>query len=615
MNFHSIFLIIIVMVVLTTPMIQTADADPVTFTPVSFHHNLGVGHDFWTIYHPSFYEGAYLSPLGEPTYWSVNGTSVTVSFPDTPDPSVIGLGNWLAAGMYVMGFDSSHTGEDATDWGYYTVLVLEENGDLYLDVGIYAMREWDPQGLVTNICSKTWLIGGLDHSTPVTLTTMWTGARYVDWSLTISGTLYDPIDSVFDMSGEDDPTPTFQVGLYNLESWKTPTWNPYDKCYYFQFGFASPYPAQQTGWSIKLKDPQYNVNSVWFYALKAKSIGGYNAFVDYVWKWGGKDHPGIAAEPEQKGVTFHWTGYDSPDNTVLWDFLPGGGYCPFVSVWNSTNFALTNNVLPRSELSNGADVEDYYRLEQAPVPKSGKYSLLLSEFESEHSYFDQAQLFAVDHSSDLKIAFTPTGELLTYKNPVPPISAIDDDGASRLNEISLMDGNVSDPVTYFQGYPGDYLILNFGQVNSENAKLIVRDDMKKQIECILVQVKDGNGAWQTVETLVPRAYWSVEAVNLSPYVVQGQNLWVRLYWKYPHRLDFVGLDTTPQDNYEIRYGNLVSATHSTQGDVKPLLLYSDNLHTELVPGQQIQLEFTLPNNSRPAGTYVFYTKGHYYTIP
>lgn len=291
-----------------------------------------------------------------------------------------------------------------------------------------------------------------------------------------------------------------------------------------------------------------------------------------------------------------------------------GGGCPYVSAWNGSQYVLDNNILPYSELSKGVDVEDYYRLEQSLVPKNGKHSLIISEFESEHSYIDQVKLLAVDHDSDVNTAVTLGGAILTYKNPVAPLSAVDNNGTNRLGEISFTDGIVSDPATYFFGEPGDYLILNFGQIDSDNAKLILRDDMYKYKQCIEVQVKDSNDNWQTVEVLVPHAYWSMEAVDLSPYVVQARDFMVRLYWKYRHRLDYVGLDTTKQDDYELHKANLVSAIHSTHGDVKALLLESDNTYAELVPGQQIKLEFTLPNNSKQARTYILYTKGHYYTI-
>lgn len=290
--------------------------------------------------------------------------------------------------------------------------------------------------------------------------------------------------------------------------------------------------------------------------------------------------------------------------------------CPYVSAWDGSQYMLDNNLLPKAGASNGADVEDYYMLEQSLVRQNGKYSLLLSEFEQEHSYFDQVKLMAVDHDSDISIAVTQNGEVLTYKNPVAPVSAVDNYENNRLSEVNVIDGDVSDPSTFFDGQTGDSLMLNFGQFNSENAKLILKDDRKCEHDecCIEVQVGDGSGRWQTVEVLAPRAYWATQAVDLTPYAVRAQELWVRLYWTSPHRLDFVGLDTTKQDDYEIHYVNLISATHSTQGDVKTELLQSDNIYAELIPSQQIQLEFTLPNNSREARTFILYIEGHYHTI-
>ncbi len=293
----------------------------------------------------------------------------------------------------------------------------------------------------------------------------------------------------------------------------------------------------------------------------------------------------------------------------------GGGGCPYVYTWNGSQFALDNNILPTSERSNGTDVEDYYKLEQTLTSNQGEYSLLVSEFEHEHSYIDQVKLLAIDHEANVHIAVDPDGNILTYKNPTAPLSAVDNYGNNRLSEISLIDGNVSDPSTYFNGTTGDSLVLNFGHVNSDNAKLILRDDMKSEDTCIDVQVLNSNGQWEKVTTVTPRSYWAVEGVNLSPYIIKNQDLKVRLVWTSPHRLDYVGLDTTKQAAYETHYGTLISATHSTQGDVTAQLSSKDGIYAELTPGQQIQLSFTLPDNQQEARTYILYTEGHYYTMP
>lgn len=294
----------------------------------------------------------------------------------------------------------------------------------------------------------------------------------------------------------------------------------------------------------------------------------------------------------------------------------GGGGCPFVFVWNGEYYTIDNNLLPASEMSRGADVQDYYKLEQTTVPiwQGGRlslYSLQIHEFENEHDYFDQVKFFAVDHPAGTNIAVTQNGEILTYKQPFSPQSCVDDDGRNRLPETCKMDGDVLDPTTYFEGYPGDYLVLNFGRVDSRNAKLILRTDMKKMFECIDVQVKGESGAWQTVETLVPRTYWSIDAVNLSPYISKGRDLWVRLYWKYHHRLDYVGLDTTAQEKFEIRRAILVSAIHTTEGHVESELLRADQIYAELLPGQQMHLTFLMPSSQGGETTFVLYAQGHY----
>lgn len=177
-----------------------------------------------------------------------------------------------------------------------------------------------------------------------------------------------------------------------------------------------------------------------------------------------------------------------------------------------------------------------------------------------------------------------------------------------------MDGDVSDPATYFYGEAGYHLVLNLGRINSQNAKLILRDDMKSMVICIEVQVLDVNGMWQTVAVLSPRDYWSIEAVDLSTYVVQDQDFMVRLFWTSPYRLDYVGLDTSEQEPFEIFDANMISAIHSTQGNVKRELLEDDNIYAELVPDEQIELTFSLPRNIKHARTYILCTKGRYYTI-
>jgi len=317
-------------------------------------------------------------------------------------------------------------------------------------------------------------------------------------------------------------------------------------------------------------------------------------------------------------IEVRWNGGQGFYNMTVKVREPGG--CPFVYVWNGGHYVIENNILPISETNNGIDVDDYYRLEGESIPmykndRHSYYSLQLREFEHEHSFIDQAKLLAIDHTPDVNVAATLGGGILTYQSPTPPIVCTDNYGNSRLNEISQIDGDIENPATYFDGQAGDWLILEFDAINSNNAKLILRDDKKCYECCIDVQILNNQGEWQQVARLVPRAYWSIEAVDLSAYVTFGRGFSVRLLWTSPHRLDFVGLDTTPNQSLTIEEATLLMAMHSKDGLITQELQENDGIYAELKPRQQISLVFRL--SSPPADmkrTFIFYTNGYYYTI-
>ena|GEM_PF-2620058 len=291
--------------------------------------------------------------------------------------------------------------------------------------------------------------------------------------------------------------------------------------------------------------------------------------------------------------------------------------CPFVYVWNGSDFVLDNNLLPGSATSNGAEVEDYYRLEQDLVPFyegyfNSYYSLRIGEFQQEHSYLDEVDLFAVDHATDVSVAVSPTGEILTYQSPYVPISAVDENNASWLDELSSIDGS------YYESYNGSFLVLNFGEVNSSNAKIIIRADPPPDgpptKTSIHVQVLNSSESWVDVVSIIPRAYWATDIIDLSDYLLSDGEFIVRLYFTDNHRVDFVGLDTTPQAEIDVEDANLLWAYHSSEGAVTAELHSDDDVYAELVPDQQITLLFSAAKPDAEARTFIFYVKGCSYTI-
>ena len=286
------------------------------------------------------------------------------------------------------------------------------------------------------------------------------------------------------------------------------------------------------------------------------------------------------------------------------------GGCPFVYVWNGMQYVIDNNLLPGSETSEGADVEDYYRLEQALVPQKGKYSLLISEFEQEHSHFNQVKLIAVDHESDVHVAVSPTGEILTYRSPHVPILAVNRNGNSCLDTVSEIDGE------YYEGNDGDHLVLDFPDLDiSDGAKLVLRTDLLpvRMKWSIRIQTHNSEGEWETVAEVHPRVNWATQIVDLSHCLPDADDeLKVRLYFTANHKIDYVGLDTSKQSDIRVRYASLVSATHSKKGNVKLELLKDDDMYADLFPSEQIRLAFALPKNSRDSTTFIIYLKGYYH---
>jgi hypothetical protein len=293
-----------------------------------------------------------------------------------------------------------------------------------------------------------------------------------------------------------------------------------------------------------------------------------------------------------------------------------GGGCPYVYDWNGSAYVKDNNILPASENGNGTVTKDYYLLQQALVPvfsthQNSVYSLQIGEFENNTDYIDQVQLLAVDHPQGTSIAVTQQGQIIAYRNLTSPISCVDNNGNNELTAIDTMNGNVLDPSTYYEGSKGDWLLVDFGKVTGPYANLILRDDMKCA-ECIDVQVPNATGGWQTIDVLNPRDYWGMEAVNMTAYLPATGDFIVRLFWTQTHRLDFVGLDTSPPVPVQVSTAAPTLAIHSTLGDVTAKLLYADGNYVELVNGEYITLWFTLPSQAQgTTRSFILYTDGYY----
>lgn len=287
---------------------------------------------------------------------------------------------------------------------------------------------------------------------------------------------------------------------------------------------------------------------------------------------------------------------------------PRGGGSPYVHVWNGTGFSLDNNLLPGTRRSPGQDIRDWYRLQKPLVlDEDGNYRLMIKEMEQDHVFLDQVELLEVDHASDVKIAVSPRGEILTYRNPSPPVSATNSTGGSELSKISNVDDG------YYEGGLGDYLILDFSGLDvSQAARLVMRTDPPPHKMSLYVQVRIASGDWATVEVVVPRVYWSIDIVDLKQYLPDPfGELKVRIYFTAQHRIDFAGLDTTLQAPVDIHTSRLVNAHHSVEGLVTLQLLLSDDIRAEILPQESIILSFEPSAQTKANRDLIIIVEGYY----
>ena len=219
------------------------------------------------------------------------------------------------------------------------------------------------------------------------------------------------------------------------------------------------------------------------------------------------------------------------------------------------------------------------------------------------------QFLAVDSDIGTNVAVTYDGQILTYDNPVLPVSCIDDHGVDWLQSVNSADSQ------YYLSENGSYLDLSFIITDVSVAKLILADPSHEK-SSIHVQIKDQTGTWFTIADIVPRIFGSTEIIDLTSYLPQlGSQIQIRLYFTAQHELDFIGLDTSPQENFILHNGRLILAFHSNDGLVTRKLATNDGNYAELTPDQQILLFYLLPTvGQNMKRTYIYVTRGRYHTI-
>jgi hypothetical protein len=257
----------------------------------------------------------------------VSATAITVSFPST-NISYFPAGSWLGGGMFVQGQDSKLRN---VDYGFYTMLVLDSDGNLYLDLGMHQTREGTAPLQTPSeqlMYAYTWLIHGLNPAAFATLTAAWDTEGWVHYSLTASGfNVTLPAVYVPDLLGCSSIIRKFYCGNVIVGPF------PFSRyVHYCQFGVISSTGITNDHWSVHLKEPRLLRETGWAFADTAWSIRGDIAYLDYNWMWGGTPYEGVSAEYNENSgqppyeVIFFYNGNTLASGTVLWEAQAAGNH-------------------------------------------------------------------------------------------------------------------------------------------------------------------------------------------------------------------------------------------------------------------------------------------------
>ncbi|MDH5449311.1 MAG: hypothetical protein OEX77_00220 [Candidatus Bathyarchaeota archaeon] len=251
---------------------------------------------------------------------ATRATAITVSFPST-NTSHFPSGSWLGGGMFVQG-QGSHL--KFVDYAFYTMLVLDAAGNLFLDVGMHQTGEEASLHRPTEqlVYAYTWRVLGIDPATPITLCARLDLEGCVHYSVSASGSNVTlPPISVTDFPGCEAILRWFYVGNRIVGPF------PFSRyVQYFQFGVVSSTSISNNYWSVDLKNPRllkYNKNE-WELVENAWSIEGDISYLDWSWMWGGCLYHGVSAQYYQNPlenpyeVVFFYNGQTLPSGTVLW---------------------------------------------------------------------------------------------------------------------------------------------------------------------------------------------------------------------------------------------------------------------------------------------------------
>ncbi len=289
---------------------------------------------------------------------------------------------------------------------------------------------------------------------------------------------------------------------------------------------------------------------------------------------------------------------------------PDSSGCPFVYVWNGGSYEIDNNIL-RVAVRDSASPDhlDFYKLNHIPVNEDGKYLLQIKEFEQEHSYINQVLLHAVDHPEGTEIGVTGYGGIIIY-DPASVILPVEARDMFTHDILSYLTGEDN---LFFAGKAEEWITLKFScpgyRLTGGEIYFGIRDRARDK-RSIVVEVYEDT-TWKIAGILHPRENWQYEFLPLTSFI-PGDTLVLRLKFTSYHEVDKVFL-VNSSGNGIIKECPLDFAFHSVEGDITQEVKNSDDMYSELTPGEEISLLFTVPSlpEKDMKRDFIFISSGYY----
>ncbi|MFO8051601.1 MAG: NosD domain-containing protein [Thermoplasmatota archaeon] len=359
-----------------------------------------------------------------------------------------------------------------------------------------------------------------------------------------------------------------------------------------------------------------------------------------------RSHGNLIADNRLEDHRFGFFLYHADDNwiennTVLETELGNFGSCPFLYTWNGNDMELIGDVNGMGGLGYSFDMtingggpmerrpptsKDHTAIDASSLEAlDGSYILEMVEEQDEITYFDQAELWVIDHPPDVEI-YNPEAALCTFepdlfspgihtvKDPVAPVTATDWNGNDILDVVSKRDGTY----TNAEILNDNHITVDLGDLSgAEQIKLIYSaytdwspiGELKENVHAEVIGI---DGRWEPVSDgehlgkpeALPRTY----VMDITDWF-RTDDYRLRLHTgNIKIHVDWIAVDTTPDEPVTVTVLEPSAADHyfkgpvhptferfqgefTKYGDVLPLLMETDDMYVIMKDGDAVELRF------------------------